>query len=110
MAASTSKVGGMRYRTLGTSGCAVSELGLGTMTFGAETDEPGSHAQLDRFVEAGGNLVDTADVYTAGASEQIIGRGWRRDRRTSPGPSSWPRRPASRWERTRTPKASRPAT
>jgi aryl-alcohol dehydrogenase-like predicted oxidoreductase len=74
MAARTSKVGGMRYRTLGTSGCAVSELGLGTMTFGAETDEPGSHAQLDRFVEAGGNLVDTADVYTAGASEQIIGR------------------------------------
>ncbi len=63
----------MRYRTLGNSGCAVSELCLGTMTFGAETDEAGSHAQLDRFVEAGGNLVDTADVYTAGASEEIIG-------------------------------------
>ena len=64
----------MRYRTLGNSGCAVSELCLGTMTFGAETDEAGSHAQLDRFVEAGGNLVDTADVYTAGAAEEIIGR------------------------------------
>jgi aryl-alcohol dehydrogenase-like predicted oxidoreductase len=64
----------MRYRTLGNSGCAVSELCLGTMTFGAETDEAGAHAQLDRFVEAGGNLVDTADVYSAGTSEQIIGR------------------------------------
>ena len=64
----------MRYRTLGNSGCAVSELCLGTMTFGAETDEEGAHAQLDRFVEAGGNLVDTADVYSEGASEEIIGR------------------------------------
>jgi aryl-alcohol dehydrogenase-like predicted oxidoreductase len=64
----------MRYRTLGNSGCAVSELCLGTMTFGAETDEAGSHDQLDRFVAAGGNLVDTADVYSAGASEEIIGR------------------------------------
>ncbi len=64
----------MRYRTLGNSGCAVSELCLGTMTFGAETDEAGSHAQLDRFVEAGGNLVDTADVYSLGVSEEIIGR------------------------------------
>lgn len=64
----------MRYRTLGHSGCAVSELCLGTMTFGAETDEAGAHAQLDRFVEAGGTLVDTADVYSAGISEEIIGR------------------------------------
>ncbi len=64
----------MRYRTLGNSGCAVSELCLGTMTFGDETDEAGSHAQLDRFVEAGGNLVDTADVYSAGVSEEIVGR------------------------------------
>ena len=64
----------MRYRLLGHSGCAVSELCLGTMTFGAETDEAGSHEQLDLFVEAGGTLVDTADVYSAGVSEQIIGR------------------------------------
>ena len=64
----------MEYRTLGRSGCAVSTLSLGTMTFGAETDEAGAHQQLDTFVEAGGNLVDTADVYTAGASEEIIGR------------------------------------
>jgi len=64
----------MQIRSLGGSGCAVSALALGTMTFGAETDEEGSHAQLDRFVEAGGNLVDTADVYSHGASEEIIGR------------------------------------
>lgn len=69
----------MDYRTLGRSGCAVSTLALGTMTFGKETDEKGSHAQLDRFLEAGGTLVDTADVYTAGASEEIIGR-WLADR------------------------------
>ncbi|MGG5259097.1 aldo/keto reductase [Phycicoccus avicenniae] len=64
----------MRYRTLGHSGCAVSELCLGTMTFGTETDEAGSHEQLDVFLEAGGTLVDTADVYSAGVSEEIIGR------------------------------------
>jgi aryl-alcohol dehydrogenase-like predicted oxidoreductase len=44
------------------------------MTFGTETDEDGSHAQLSRFLDAGGNLVDTADVYSGGASEEIIGR------------------------------------
>ena len=64
----------MRYRVLGNSGCAVSTLALGTMTFGAESEEQVSHAQLDRFVAAGGNLVDTADVYAAGRSEEIIGR------------------------------------
>lgn len=69
----------MRYRPLGKSGCAVSELCLGTMTFGAETDEAGSHEQLDMFVAAGGTLVDTADVYSAGISEEIIGR-WFADR------------------------------
>jgi len=69
----------MDYRTLGNSGCAVSTLALGTMTFGAEADEAESHTQLDRFVEAGGTLVDTADVYSAGASEEIIGR-WLADR------------------------------
>ena len=64
----------MEYRTLGGSGCSVSTLTLGTMTFGDETDEEGAHAQLDRFVAVGGNLIDTADVYSAGASEEIIGR------------------------------------
>ena len=64
----------MDYRTLGRSGCAVSSLALGTMTFGTEADEAEAHRQLDRFIEAGGTLVDTADVYSAGASEEIIGR------------------------------------
>jgi len=64
----------MDYRTLGRSGCAVSNLCLGTMTFGQETDEAGSHEQLDAFVAAGGTLVDTADVYSSGTSEEIIGR------------------------------------
>ena len=69
----------MDYRTLGNSGCATSNLCLGTMTFGSETDEGGAYAQLDRFVEAGGTLVDTADVYSSGTSEEIIGR-WFADR------------------------------
>lgn len=69
----------MDYRTLGSSGCVVSTLALGTMTFGAETDEQDAYAQLDRFVDAGGNLVDTADVYSGGTSEEIIGR-WYADR------------------------------
>ncbi len=63
----------MEYRTLGSSGTVVSTYALGTMTFGNETDEAGSHEQLYRYVEAGGNFVDTADVYTTGASENIIG-------------------------------------
>jgi aryl-alcohol dehydrogenase-like predicted oxidoreductase len=64
----------MDYRMLGGSGCAVSSLCLGTMTFGVETDEPGAHQQLDLFIEAGGTMVDTADVYGGGRSEEIIGR------------------------------------
>lgn len=64
----------MRYRNLGASGCAVSVLCLGTMTFGSESDEKTSHAQLDRFIGAGGNFIDTADVYSGTESESIIGR------------------------------------
>jgi len=64
----------MDYRTLGRSGCAVSDFCLGTMTFGLETDEAVAHRQLDLFVAAGGTFVDTADVYNRGASEEIIGR------------------------------------
>ncbi|QDZ14547.1 aldo/keto reductase [Humibacter ginsenosidimutans] len=63
----------MQYRTLGRSGTAVSALTLGAMTFGHEADEPTSHAIIDTFVAAGGTLIDTADVYTHGASEQIVG-------------------------------------
>jgi aryl-alcohol dehydrogenase-like predicted oxidoreductase len=56
----------------------VSSLCLGTMTFGVEADETVAHQQLDRFVEAGGTLVDTADVYGEGRSEQIIGHWFAR--------------------------------
>ncbi len=64
----------MEYRLLGPTGLSVSRLCLGTMTFGDETSEEDSHRQLDTFVDAGGTFVDTADVYSAGTSEEIIGR------------------------------------
>jgi aryl-alcohol dehydrogenase-like predicted oxidoreductase len=64
----------MEYRRLGSTGTRVSELCLGTMTFGNEADEAASRALIDRFVDAGGNFVDTADVYNDGASEEITGR------------------------------------
>jgi aryl-alcohol dehydrogenase-like predicted oxidoreductase len=64
----------VEYRLLGSSGCAVSALALGTLTFGNETDEAGAFGQLDSFVAAGGTLVDSADVYADGRSEEIIGR------------------------------------
>jgi len=64
----------MQYRTLGRSGTAVTDLALGTMTFGHEASEEASHAILDAYVEAGGNFIDTADVYTHGVSEEIVGR------------------------------------
>ncbi|TFC25755.1 aldo/keto reductase [Cryobacterium sp. TMT2-18-3] len=63
----------MEYRTLGNSGAVVSTYALGTMTFGAEADQEMAHTLLDTYVEAGGNFVDTADVYSAGVSEEMIG-------------------------------------
>jgi aryl-alcohol dehydrogenase-like predicted oxidoreductase len=64
----------VEYRNLGGSGCSVSAFALGTMTFGESTDEEGAFAQLDTFIEAGGTLVDTADVYSGGVSETIVGK------------------------------------
>jgi aryl-alcohol dehydrogenase-like predicted oxidoreductase len=64
----------MRYRTLGNSGATVTEQALGTMTFGNEASEEVSHALIDAYLAAGGNFLDTADVYSAGVSEEIIGR------------------------------------
>lgn len=64
----------MEYRTLGNTGTVVSTFCLGTMTFGTESDEKVAHEQLDRFVERGGNFLDTADVYSGGESEKIIGQ------------------------------------
>ena len=64
----------MKYRTLGAGGAVVSTQALGTMTFGAEADESTSGEIMTAFVEGGGTFVDTADVYSAGASEEIVGR------------------------------------
>ncbi|MFC7375521.1 aldo/keto reductase [Brachybacterium sp. GCM10030268] len=64
----------MDYRLLGCSGTVVSAQTLGTMTFGKEADEATSSDIMTAFVEGGGNFFDTADVYTGGTSEEIIGR------------------------------------
>jgi aryl-alcohol dehydrogenase-like predicted oxidoreductase len=68
----------MRYQLLGPSGLRVSELCLGTMSFGDAwgfgADEKHSHQILDAFAEAGGNFIDTANVYHEGQSEEILGR------------------------------------
>jgi aryl-alcohol dehydrogenase-like predicted oxidoreductase len=71
----------MDYRFMGRTGMRVSELCLGAMTFGRETSEADSHAILDRFVELGGNFIDTADVYSRGVSEEITGRWLSRKKR-----------------------------
>ncbi|HSK82269.1 MAG TPA: aldo/keto reductase [Rubrobacter sp.] len=64
----------MVYRRLGDTGLMVSELCLGCMTFGREASEEDSKRLVDRFLEAGGNFIDTADVYSKGVSEEITGR------------------------------------
>jgi len=69
----------MSTAPLGRTGPTVARLALGTMTFGAETDQEDAFEQLDRFVDAGGTLIDTADVYAEGESERVIGR-WLADR------------------------------
>jgi 1-deoxyxylulose-5-phosphate synthase len=66
----------MKYRYLGKSGLLVSRLSLGTMTFGAADwgcDTETSRAIIGRYIDAGGNFIDTADVYSGGNSETIIG-------------------------------------
>ncbi len=63
----------MEYRFLGKTGLKVSELCMGAMTFGRDASEEDSHKMLDKFVEAGGNFIDTANVYTRGVSEEVVG-------------------------------------
>ncbi len=63
----------MEYRYLGKTGLKVSELCLGTQTFGWVTDEAEAFRILDRFVDAGGNFFDAADSYNKGESEAILG-------------------------------------
>jgi len=64
----------LEYRRLGSTGLMVSELCLGCMTFGRELDEAGSKEIIARFLDEGGNFLDTADVYERGVSEEITGR------------------------------------
>lgn len=64
----------MQYRYLGRTGLKVSELCLGAMTFGRESTESESYQMLDYFKTVGGNFIDTADVYSNGLSETILGR------------------------------------
>lgn len=68
----------MRYKILGRSGLRVSQIALGTMTFGeaAEWSRPEAACRqvFDAYVEAGGNFIDTANMYTGGESERMVGR------------------------------------
>lgn len=70
----------MEIITVGRTGLQVTRLCLGAMTFGRESTEDESRAMLDRYIDAGGNFIDTADAYTQGASEEILGR-WMQGRR-----------------------------
>lgn len=67
----------MKYQLLGKTGCRVSELALGTMTFGTEwgwgADEITSRSIFDVYTQAGGNFIDTANRYTEGTSERLVG-------------------------------------
>lgn len=64
----------MRQHTIGSSGLTIGELGLGTMTWGGDTDLRTATNLLTGFVEAGGTLIDTAPAYGGGGAEQMIGR------------------------------------
>jgi len=72
----------MQYTTLGRTGLKVSRICLGCMNFGNRTPEPDAHRIIDTAFEAGVNFIDTADVYSRGVSEEIVGRALkgRRDR------------------------------
>ena len=67
----------MRYKLLGKSGLRVSEMALGTMTFGEDwgwgASVKDSQAMLDAYLGRGGNFIDTANAYTKGHSEKILG-------------------------------------
>jgi len=70
----------MEYRSLGRSGVKVSPLCLGTMMFGGPTDEPTAGRIVARAREQGINFIDTADGYTGGRSEEVVGRAIKADR------------------------------
>jgi aryl-alcohol dehydrogenase (NADP+) len=70
----------MDYRPLGRSGLKVSPLCLGTMMFGGPTDEAEAARIIGRARDGGVNFIDTADLYTEGRSEEIVGRAIRENR------------------------------
>nr|WP_069263359.1 aldo/keto reductase [Paraburkholderia nodosa] len=94
----------MQYRKLGATGLTVARLCLGTMTFGAQTDEATSRAILDGAADKGVDFIDTADIYPSseqvGLAEAIVGR-WLKGRRERfviatkgggrTGPAAWDR-------------------
>ncbi|MDB5565773.1 MAG: NADP-dependent oxidoreductase [Tardiphaga sp.] len=70
----------MDYRPLGRSGLKISPICLGTMMFGGATDEPTSAAIIDKARDAGINFIDTADAYSSGLSEMVVGRAIAKNR------------------------------
>lgn len=83
----------MKRVTLGGSNVEVSDICLGTMTFGNQTAEADAHAQMDRALEIGMTFMDTAEMYpvnpvrreTIGRTEEVIGRWLAQDRQSRPG-------------------------
>jgi len=91
----------MEYRSLGRTGAQVSQICLGAMAFGWKTDQQEASRIIDRFLDAGGNFIDTANVYARGVSEEMTGNalsGGKRDRvflatkvhgKMGEGPNDW---------------------
>jgi aryl-alcohol dehydrogenase-like predicted oxidoreductase len=69
----------MKYRSLGRTGVKVSQLCLGTMMFGWKTEPEDSYAIIDESIERGFNFIDTANMYTRGRSEEIVGEALQRN-------------------------------
>ena len=98
----------MNYRTLGTTGTKVSPLCLGAMMFGdwGNPDHDDCIRIIHRALDAGINFIDTADVYSRGESEEIVGKALAGGGATT---SCWPPRSTARWATTRTSSATRAA-
>ncbi len=91
----------MEYRSLGRTGAQVSQICLGAMAFGWKTDQQEASRIVDRFLDTGGNFIDTANVYARGVSEEMTGNalsGGKRDRvflatkvhgKMGEGPNDW---------------------
>lgn len=91
----------MEYRSLGRTGAQVSALCLGAMTFGWKTEQDEANRIVDRFLDSGGNFIDTANVYGRGKSEEIVAEaisGGKRDKvflatkghgKMGDGPNDW---------------------